>query len=320
MLRILFAGTPEIAVQSLGALIAASGEPFGVVGVLTNPDRRAGRGSMLHPSPVKLRALEAGIPVLQPEKLDTAARSDVVRLNPDLLVVVAYGRIFGPRFLSLFPSGAINMHPSLLPRFRGPSPIQAAILAGDGETGVTVQYITEEMDAGPLLSQETYPLTGSETAENLTGELGLRGGAAVVAAVKKIAAGTAESREQDDSLATYCRLVGKTDGRVTWSESAVQLSRMIRAYTPWPGVSVGWNGRRIQLMEALPVPEDGDESAVAAEPGTVIGVDNRVGILLQTSNGILAVRTVKPQSRSVMDFASFLNGNSQFVGSVLDRI
>ena len=162
-MRILFTGVPEIALPTL-ALLAKRQE---ICAVLTTPDRRSGRGQRIRSSPVKQLAVSLSIPVLQPERLDAEARQQIAAYAPDLLVCVAYGRLFGPKFLALFPQGAINLHPSLLPRYRGPSPIGAAILGGDRETGVTVQWISREMDAGDVLAQEVIPLHGDETTPSL---------------------------------------------------------------------------------------------------------------------------------------------------------
>ena len=165
-------------------------------------------------------AREAGIPVLQPERLDADAREAVQKLGPDLLVTVAYGKIFGPRFMALFPRGGINVHPSLLPRHRGPSPLQAAILSGDTRTGVTIQAIAPEMDSGAILLQEEIPLDSRATVEALHDELGRRGARLVTQAVALIAAGAAQWREQDHSAATWCHKITKQAGAVTWRESA----------------------------------------------------------------------------------------------------
>ncbi len=328
MTRVLFAGTPEIAVASLTALVETVPEAQ-VVGVLSNPDRPVGRKRVVTPGPVSALARTLDLPLLQPERLDGEARDAVTRLRPDLMVVVAYGRIFGPRFLALFRKGAINMHPSLLPRHRGPSPIQAAILSGDAITGVTVQRIGLEMDAGPIIDQVRHPATGHETSPELTQTLGALGARAVASAVAAIDRGDVVEREQDHGAATYCHLITKRDGYVTLSESAVDLDRKVRAYSPWPGVWASWRGRRLQIVETTPVlAEDGEGPPAPplhtvgspAGPGAFVGVDNALGILLQTSHGTLAVRRLKPEARAEMDWHAFLNGNRDVVGSRLERI
>ena len=187
-MRLLFAGTPEIALPALEAL---HGEGY-IQAVLTAPDAPRGRGRKPAASPVKERALELGLPVLSPERLGRAVRDEIGEFQPDLLAVVAYGRIFGPRFLALFPGGGINLHPSILPRHRGPAPLPATILAGDSEWGLTVQRIALEMDAGDILIQQRYPVTGDETTALLTGESAARGATAMLAAVRGLEKGTLE--------------------------------------------------------------------------------------------------------------------------------
>ncbi|SIQ78938.1 methionyl-tRNA formyltransferase [Alkalispirochaeta americana] len=325
-MRLLFAGTPDIALPTLRTLEKTRHE---IVGVLTAPDAPAGRRRVLTPPPVKVWAEDKNTPVIQPERLGAAARQEVAALKPELLVVVAYGKIFGPRFLELFPQGGINMHPSLLPRHRGPSPIPAALLAGDQITGVTVQYLALEMDAGDILEQREVPLSSRATAVELYHELGVLGGEAVASVVEHIARGTARPRRQVAEDATWCHLIRKGEGDLTWQESAVVIDRMVRAYTPWPGVRCRWGETPLQLLETEPLPEHSSceipihRQGVSgpsreAAPGTVLGVDNGKGILIQTVDGILAVRRLKLQARKEADYRSFLNGNSSIIGSVLN--
>lgn len=330
-MRILFAGTPEIALPSLQAIHTASRSPGGerldLVAVLTSPDAPAGRKRVLTAPPVKTWAVDRNVPVLQPARLDASARQTVAGFRPDILVAVAYGKIFGPRFLDLFDLGGLNVHPSLLPRHRGPSPIPAAILAGDNTTGVTVQRLAREMDAGDILLQRGIPLSDDATTPRLERELGLLGAELLVTALCRVADGVASEQPQNGNDVTYCSLIRKADGTVTWTESARRLDRMIRAYTPWPGVRCAWHGTPLQLVQARWVPPSeiagipalAGTSGSDRRPGEVIGVDNREGILVQTVDGILAIRRLKLQARKEMDFQSFLNGNSSFIGSVLEQ-
>lgn len=347
-LRILFAGTPEIALVALDAIIAAggvrtanaaasdTGAPCELVGVLTNPDRPAGRSRQPIPSPVAARARELALPCLQFERLDGAARAAVAALIPDLLVVVAYGRIFGPRFLALFPRGGINLHPSLLPRHRGPSPLQAAILAGDDVTGVTIQALAAEMDAGEIILQQSTPLGRDETVGELHDRLAAMGAEMLVEAIGAIAEGSDRRTPQDHSAATWCQLIDKRDGELSFDRDAVALARAVRAYTPWPGARCRWGERVLTITAAdvVEAPEDGAEagdsataapvtapkpggSPTSAQAGTVVGVDSARRILVQTADGMLAVRRLKLQSRSEVDARAFLNGNPSIVGSRL---
>lgn len=317
-MRILFAGTPEIALPSLQALRVIPGAPRPeVVAVLTAPDAPAGRRRELLPPPVKVQAQAWGMPVLQPSRLDGSAREIVAELQPDLLVVVAYGKIFGPRFLELFPRGGINVHPSILPRYRGPSPIPAAILAGDAVTGVTVQRLSREMDAGDILAQREVPLAPDATTPVLEQTLGTLGAELLVEVVREIALGRESARPQESDRVTWCGLIRKEDGNLTWQESAAMIERMTRAYAPWPGVRCSWQGSSLHLLEVSVLPRD--RAGNDAGPGTVLGVDNKAGILIQTVDGVLAVRQLKLQARKEMDFRSFLNGNSSIIGSVLEQ-
>ncbi len=311
-MRILFAGTPDIGVPSLKAL-AGQHE---IVGVLTNPDRTKGRGRKVMASHVKEAALELGLPVLQPHKLDEEFRDEVKRLKPELLVCIAYGKIFRQAFLDLFPLGGINLHPSKLPDFRGPSPLNATILRGDRETAITIQKLALEMDSGDILLQEPLPVDPRETTASLTDRVAETGAGYLLTVVNGLAEGNLAAVPQDHEKATFCSLIGKDDGQLSWSESAVRLDRVIRAYTPWPHGFTAWKGQRLNILEAHPLA--GDSSC--AEPGTVTGMDKKEGILIQTGEGLLAVTRLQLQSKKPLDFKSFLNGSKDFIGSVLGEI
>lgn len=306
-MTILFAGTPEIAVPSLDALAAAGHR----VEVLTNPDAPAGRSGKLTPPPVKVKALELGLPVHQPPKLDQAARLPLEG-RFDLLVSFAYGRIFGPLFLGMFPAGGLNVHPSLLPRWRGPSPLSAAILARDPETGISVQRLALGMDEGDVVIRCHRPLDGTETTASLTAWAAQEAPALLVRAVAALADGSADPRPQEGE-ATYCRLVTKDDGRLDWLHSAADLDARIRACDPWPGAFTGWDGQRLTLRQSKLVTAAPSGQA----PGTVVSVDKSNGILIQTGDGLLAVGELQLPARKSLDFRSFLNGNPALVGSRL---
>ncbi len=268
-MRILFAGTPEIAVPSLETLAAA----HNVAAVLTSPDKVSGRGRKITPPPVKVKAQELGLPVLQPERLGAEARKEASRLNCELLVVFAYGRIFGPKFLALFPRGGINMHPSALPLYRGPSPITEVILRGDRRTALTVQRLALEMDAGDILRSRPYPLTGRETTGSLTADIAIEAAKELKEAVDDLEAGRVEGRPQDSSAATYCSLVQKNDGIIDWSKTAEEIDRMVRAYNPWPKTRTFWKGEPLVILEAAPVgvPEQESVGVPEQEPVDVPG-------------------------------------------------
>ena len=310
-MRILFAGTPDIAVPSLSALAASRHE---IVGVLTAPDRPVGRGRRIAASPVKERAAELGLPILQPDRLGSEARREVAELTPELLVCVAFGRIFGPKFLALFESGGINLHPSLLPHYRGPAPIPAAILSGEAQTGVTIQALAREMDAGDILAQETFPLTGAETTGTLTEQLAEVGARVLVETVEAVSSGSQTLRSQGDD-ATYTGLIRKSDGEIDWSSPASVIERAVRAYHPWPLAFTTFKGLRLNILESESIsdPEDARNHA----PGTVVRVDTERGILVKTGNGQLALTKLQLQSRKALSWNTFLNGVHDFVGAVL---
>jgi methionyl-tRNA formyltransferase len=307
-MTILFAGTPAIAVGCLGALVEAGHR----VEVLTNPDAPTGRGGKVAPPPVKVRALELGLAVHQPPKLDAQARA-LFEGRFDLLVSFAYGRIFGPLFLGLFPRGGLNVHPSLLPRWRGPSPLTAAILARDAETGISVQKLALKMDCGDVVIRSVRPLDGTETTGSLTDWAAAAAPELLVEAVRRLGSPTLEAEVQDEGRATYCGLVQKDDGRLDWSLSAREIDARIRACDPWPGAFTGWDGQRLTLRGSSVVPGAGP----GLPPGTVASVDKSNGILVQTGDGLVAVRELQLPARKSLDFRSFLNGNPALVGSRL---
>jgi methionyl-tRNA formyltransferase len=306
-MTILFAGTPEIAVPCLEALVADGHR----VEVLTNPDAPTGRGGKTTAPPVKVRALELGLIVHQPERLGADARA-TLEGRFDLLVSFAYGKIFGPLFLGLFPSGGLNVHPSLLPRWRGPSPLTAAILARDPETGISVQKLALKMDSGDVLVRVVRPLDGTETTGSLTAWAAQSSPELLLKAVGAVARGDAPLLIQDEASATPCVLTSKEDGRLDWALPAAQLDARIRAYDPWPGAFTGWNGQRLTVRQSSVVPGPGSD-----RPGAVVSVDKSKGILIQTGDGLVAVRELQLPARKTMDFRSFLNGNPSLVGACL---
>lgn len=311
-MRILFAGTPDIAVPSLERVA----ESFNVAGVLTGPDTQKGRGKKLGYSPVKKKALELGLPVLQPETLRRKARGEIAPLGADLLAVFAYGRIFGPKFLALFEKGGINVHPSLLPRYRGGSPIVAPLLNGDIRTGVVVQTIGSEVDAGDILGLRKVELTGKETGENLSGYMAEVGGSLLVEVLSDFDKKRGNAVEQNDGKAVFCRKLEKRDGRINWFLPTEMIERMIRAYIPWPKAYTFWNGKRLTFLSASRVSAEtvctGDGSKKSFEtvsPGSVLGMDRAYGILIKTGNGVLGVKELQPEGKKAQSWKDFLNGN-----------
>ncbi|MDR2784310.1 MAG: methionyl-tRNA formyltransferase [Treponema sp.] len=325
MIRVIFAGSPEIAVPALRALAALEAEGVcSLAAVLTNPDSAKGRIGKSEPTELGAAALELSPrpKLLKFEKLDGSAREEIAALKPDILVCFAYGKIFGPKFLALFPLGGINVHPSLLPRWRGPSPVQAAILHGDAETGVCIQRVALKMDSGEILARERFPLSGRETALSLGRTAAEKGAALVSARIRRI---SAEGRlppgeKQDDAGALYSTLVTKEMGRIDWNVPAVEIDRKIRAFTPWPPCLTRFGGTDLCLLEGRPFEGDltGLSGKESAPPGTVLGTDKKWGILVQTGDGIFAVEKLRFPARKALDWRAFLNGTSNFTGSRLE--
>lgn len=313
-MRILYAGSPDCAAEvlrELSRLLEGTGNEISAV--LTNPPSTKGRHHDLIPTPTGLVAEELGIPVITPEKLNAEAREQVSAYAPDLLVCFAYGRIFGPKFMALFPKGGINYHPSLLPLYRGCAPVPAAIWNREAETGFTVQKVAQEMDSGDILMQQKYTMNGTETADSLLHTAAEAGAPMLKDVILRIQAGTAEGIPQDSSKATYCSMMSKEDGEINWNDSATAIDAVIRACTPWPGAWTTVNGTVLKILEASIYK---GQQTFDCSPGTAAGTDKAQGILFQTGDGILAVKTLQWQAKKAMPFKDFLNGSRNFPGSV----
>ena len=303
-MKILFAATPEIAVPCLGPL-SQNAE----VEILTNPDAPAGRSGQLRASPIKVAALQLGLKVHQPLHLDADFRANLQGF--DLLVSFAYGKIFGPRFLGVFPLGGLNIHPSLLPRWRGPSPLTAAILAGDQETGICVQTLALGMDEGDIVTCFRKSLEGTETTESLTQWAAQAAPPLLLTALARVASGERHFAPQQGQP-VYCQKISKEDGVIDWKKSARELEAQVRAFTPWPASWTVWHGQTLTLRQVRVL-----EGEKTAEPGRVLALDKSEGILVQTGSGLLALRELQLAGRKPLDFRSFANGTRDFVGSLL---
>jgi methionyl-tRNA formyltransferase len=281
--------------------------------------------------------------ILKPAKLGAEAREEAAALQGDLLVSFAYGRIFGPKFLSLFPLGGINIHPSLLPRYRGAAPIPAAILNRDTETGVSIQKLAAEMDSGDILAQESFPLSGRETTGSLSGIAAQKAAEMLPAVLRLFKDGAPSGTVQNHGEAVYCSLIAKEDGIIDWSAPALRIDARVRAFNPWPLCQTRHNGEILYILEAAPAIDAGLSDgglpnaglpaaglpaaglsgaaslpdAASAEPGTVLGIDKRQGILVQTGDGVLAVTALQYQARKALDWRAFVNGVRNFAGSRL---
>lgn len=309
--RIIFMGTPQFAVPTVKALIKSE---YDLVAVVTQPDRPSGRGRKLTPSPVKLVALEAGIDVLQPETLKSPdAVAQLVALRPDLLVVAAFGQILRPDVLKLPPHGCLNIHASLLPRWRGAAPVAAAIHAGDTETGVTLMLMEAGLDTGPIIAQRAMPIRPTHTRDALMAELAELGAALLIETLPAWLAGQIEAQPQDERLATLAPRLKKEAGAIDWQQTALEIDRQVRAFYPWPGTfSEGPRGQfkilAAEAATAIPLP-------ALAEPGVVFR-RNR-GVYVVTGHGALRLVTVQPAGKKEMPAEAMLNGQPELVGAKL---
>lgn len=306
--KLLFAGTPAFALESLWALVEAGHVPLAV---LTQPDRRAGRGRKLTPGPVKRFATDHGIPVWQPETLrdpDTVAR--IGALEADLAVVAAYGLLLPNAVLALPKRGCVNVHASLLPRWRGAAPVQAAIRAGDTTTGISLMQMDAGLDTGPVLATAATDIAAHETAGILEGRLAILGGQVLVQNIDAILDGRLEAVPQDENLATVARKFRKEDAAIDWSDSADQIARNIRAYDPAPGASFGLGGERIKCWKADALAGDG------GPPGKILAA-GRDGIDVACGAGVLRLAEVQRPGRRRITAAQFA-GQATLAGGRLD--
>jgi len=311
---VLFWGTPEFGIPSLDALREAGHE---IVGVVTNPDRAAGRGRRLAASPVKRWALEAGVPVLQPERPRGDAFLEEARaLGADISIVAAYGQILRDEVLSMPPLGSLNVHASLLPALRGAAPVNWAIILGHEESGVTIMRMVLALDAGPMLRRATCPIGPDTTAGELYAALARLGGTALVETLADLARGEATETPQDDAAATYAPKLDREMARVDWTRSAVEVGRWMRGCDPWPGAWTTLEGERLGCF-APRLEAPGSETVSAAAPGTIIGADPTRGLVVATGAGVLAVDEVLPAGRRRMKAADWLRGRDGVEGARL---
>ncbi|MGL4650224.1 MAG: methionyl-tRNA formyltransferase [Caldilineaceae bacterium] len=317
-MRIVFLGTPAFAVPSLTALAAAiaQGAAWQLVGVVTQPDRPAGRGRNLEAPPIKEAASDLGLPVLQPSTLrkgtdeGDAAVETLRAWAPDLLVVAAYGLILAPRVLSLPTFGCLNVHASLLPAGRGASPITQVLLEGAREAGVSLMLMDPGMDTGPVLVQARLAVAPADTTESLGERLAELGAQLMVSSLPGWLAGTVAPVPQSDlpGEPTTCRMIRKEDGAIDWALGAVQIERLTRAYTPWPGAYTQWQGQPLRLHRASVL--DG-----MLEPGRVARLGG--ALVVGTGAGLLQLIEVQPAGKRAMAAADFANGAPGFVGALL---
>jgi methionyl-tRNA formyltransferase len=299
--RLIFFGTAAFSVPSLEALIEGG---FNVVAVVTKPDSPAGRGRKMMPPEVKDRAEIHGIKVLQPSRLNDEFEAEIRALKPDAGIVVSYGKIIPDLVLSLFPNGLINVHTSLLPKYRGAAPIEAAIINGDDKTGVTIMKISSEMDAGPIYGWSEQELTGKETGPELYGSLSIIGAATLTELLPGILAGTIPAQDQDDSEATYVKKITKNDSEIDWEKPAEQIEREIRAYQEWPGSRTKLFDQDVILTKAHVVPTNDPE----LKPGEATALKDVGVLMVETGKGTICIDRLKPAGKKEMTAAEFLRG------------
>jgi methionyl-tRNA formyltransferase len=310
--RAVFFGTPEFAVTVLQALLSPD-SPVEVALVVTQPDRPVGRSLKLQAAPVKEIAADHGVPVRQPLSLRRPTMiSSITEVGAEVGIVVAYGRILPTELLNAFPHGCLNVHGSILPRWRGAWPIGAAIQAGDTETGVTIMRLDAGMDTGPVLATRARPLSSEATTASLSPVLASDGAALLCEVLPTYLGGEIKPVPQDDARATWCRLVAKADGVIDWSRPAAELDRHVRAMDDWPGAWTTWAGRRLVVRAATVAPA-GDYG----QPGQVRVMGATVTVA--TGAGALALRTIQVEGRGPVEAAAFARGQRSFNGSVLGQ-
>lgn len=310
-MRIVFMGTPEFAVPSLEALLISADQ---VVGIVTQPDRPKGRGQQLSFSPVKVIAQREGLPLLQPTKMkDPGFMAELSGWKPDVIAVAAFGRILPPAILSLPPRGCINVHGSLLPKYRGAGPIQWALINGETETGITTMLMDEGMDTGAMLLQASMAINPDDTAGSLSARLAEIGGRLLVDTLARLKAGTLTPRPQDHSQATLAPLLKKEDGAINWAMPALSIANRIRGLTPWPGAFTFLNTDRWTICRAAVISE-----ATALPPGQIMAL-RKDAIHVATGQGVLAIHELQPANSRRMPAAQYLAGHPLQVGMQLDQ-
>ncbi|WII39432.1 methionyl-tRNA formyltransferase [Paenibacillus thiaminolyticus] len=312
MTKIVFMGTPEFAVASLRTLIQ---EGYEIAAVVTQPDRPVGRKRVLTPTPVKAEALQHGLTVWQPEKLRTSDTVDDIRaLQPDLIVTAAYGQILPKAVLDIPRLGCINVHGSLLPKYRGGAPIQRSIMNGETVTGVTIMYMAEGMDTGDMISRVEVPIGADDNAGTMFAKLSEAGADLLRRTLPDIIAGRVEAVPQPHDEATYAPNLKREDERIDWTRSAEQIANQVRGLVPFSGAFTTWNDEVFKVWACRPEPAAAGEAAAA--PGTVLAAGTD-GLRIQTGQGILSLLEVQPAGKKAMPASEFLRGGKMEQGTVL---
>ncbi len=308
MAKIVFMGTPEFATPVLQALI----QRHDVIGVVTQPDRPAGRGNQLHESPIKKVAQSAGIPVFQPEKLRRKeAIAELQQWQPDVYIVAAFGQILPQAVLDIPPYGSINVHASLLPRWRGAAPLQAAIRAGDTQSGITIMKMDAGLDTGPMLSQRAITLAPDETGQSLHDKLSVIGGELLIETMPHYLSGELQPQPQPEEGVTYAPQIEKEEGHIDWTKSAIDIERLVRAFTPWPGTFTSWDGKLLKILKAQPP----QSISASGEVGQVVKHQGQIAVI--TGDGLFLPTQVQLEGKKAMSIEDFLRGYPQFIDARL---
>lgn len=314
-MRVVFMGSPEFAVPALQHLMLNG---YQVVAVYTRPDKPAGRGRSLASSPVKRAALVLGLPLVQPVSFKPAeATLTLASFHPDIIVVAAFGQILPQAVLDIPRYGCLNIHPSLLPRHRGASPVAAAILAGDEFTGISIMLMDAGLDTGPVLGRVQIPISAWDNTGSLTAKLSLIAAHLLQEVLSGYLRGELTPQPQDEARATYSGIISKEAGLIDWHLQAVDIWRQVRAFHPWPGCYTRWRGKVLKILEAVPLP-----AAETAEIGQVIAQSRlrekaAAAFGISTGDGVLGVLEVQLEGKRAMSAAEFLRGQRQFIGAVL---
>lgn len=322
-MRVIFMGTPDFSVGTLEALVAAGHD---VCLAVTQPDKPKGRGGKMQYTPVKEKAVFYEIPVYQPKRVrDPECIEELRKYHADIIVVVAFGQILPKAVLEMTPYGCINVHASLLPKYRGAAPIQWAIIEGETVTGVTTMQMDEGLDTGDMIMKKEVPIADDETGETLHDKLAAAGAALCVETLKALEEGTAKREKQGESPTAYAKMLTKELGNIDWTQPAVKIERLVRGLNSWPGTYSRWDGKIIKIWRSEAVLAEGNtvdgrmgQKAEGVLPGTVTAVGKN-DFEVQTGNGVLRILEVQMPGKKRMDTGAFLRGNSMEPGDVLSQ-
>ena len=308
-IKIIFFGSPDYAQSTLVALI----KNFEVAAVVTREDKPQGRNKEMIQTPIKKIALDYGIPVMDMKNADLLAQ-EIKKYGPDMGVVFSFGKILPLKILELFPMGILNIHPSLLPKYRGPSPVQGAILNGDDESGVSIMLLDEKMDSGPILAQEKIKIQNNEMAQSLLRRLSEEGAKLLIKTISQYISQKIIPTQQKHERATYTKIIKKEDGEIRWSDSAKKIYLQYRALTPWPGIYSYWNGKRLKFISLKGTIETNKERNTV---GKVFSIQNK--IFIQCGVGAIEAGSVQLEGKKVLTIDEFFRGNKSLLGSTLEK-